>query len=154
MTHFKALSLALSGLILSAAAMAADSPAPPNQPPRPHAARPFGPGGCAAGFVKLSPEARIIHMQDVKKQADTLTVTKFREARKAECDKIAALSPEARQKYAADLDAKWKALPDSEKLKLYHEALSMRDHMPNHQGPGMEHGRGHGFDHNKGPDAH
>lgn len=158
MTRIKALTFALSGVILGAAAMAADSPAQPTQAPAPQAAkaqaaRPFGPGmgqqgqgaGCFLG-VKLSPEARIIHMQDVKKQADTLTVTKFREARKAECDKFAAMSADAKTKYAADLEAKWKALPDSEKLKLYHDALDRRSQM----GPGHGMGRGQGM----GPGHH
>lgn len=136
MSHLKALSLVFSGIILCTAAMAADSPTQPNPPPRPQAARP-GIHGCMMGLVNLSPEARIIHMQDMRKQADTLTVTKFREARKAECDKIAAMNPDARQKYAADLEARWKALPDSEKLKAYHEALEHRPHMG--PGPGRDH---------------
>lgn len=152
MTRFKALTFALSGVILSAAAMAADSPAPAPQAAKAQAARPFGPGmgpagrgaGCFMGAT-LSPEARLIHMQDVTKQADTLTVTKFREARKAECDKFAAMSADAKAKYAADLEAKWKALPDSEKLKLYHDALDRRAQMGRGMGRGMGMGPGMGM---------
>ena len=39
------------------------------------------------------------------------------------------MSPEERQKYAASLKAKWDALPDSEKMKLYHQALEFRGGM-------------------------
>lgn len=110
---------ALAALMLAGSAFAADSPPPP----------PRGPIGCHAAMGALTAEERIIQFQDVKKNMDAMTVAQFRDWRKAECDKVAKMTPDERKKYAESLNAKWKALPDSEKVKLYHEASQMRDGM-------------------------
>lgn len=152
MTPIKTLIPALAALMLTGAAFAADSSAPPPPPAG------FGPGGghggCHGVFRALSPEEHLIQFQDVKKKMDTLTVTQFRDWRKAECDKFAKLTPDERKKYADGLDARWKALPDSEKVKLYHDAMAMRGKMGKMGADRPHFGRGPGSDRNGPPQHH
>lgn len=119
-------------LFVSVTAFAADFPAPPPDAPRPPAAADRAPRSCFTAFRDLSPEARIIRAQQIQKDADTLTVTKFHEARKAECDKLATMTPDDRKKFADSLQAKWDALTSDQKLKLYHETLLRHDRMAHH----------------------
>jgi hypothetical protein len=139
MSPFKAILPVIAGLFLSAAAFAADSPAPP-----PAYGPGFGFGGCHGIMRFLTPEEHIMHFQEMHKDVGNMTVNQFWAWRKTQCDRLAAMTPVERQKYAANLKAKWDALPDSEKVRLYHEALTLRDGMGHGHAPGHGHGRGMG----------
>ena len=135
MPSIKVIIPVFASLFLSAAAFGADVPPPP--------APGVGPGGCHGIMRILTPEERIVHFQEMQKDIGKMTIDQFRDWRKALCDKFAAMTPADRQKYADALDAKWKALPDAEKIDLYHKALDVHGKM------GMGRGHGRGFHHDK-----
>jgi len=119
---------AIATLFLAPAALAAG---PSSAPPQGPGAGPMR-GGCMGIMRTLTPEQHAMHFQDMKAKMDTLTVTKFRDWRKAECDKLAK-DPAARADYAKDLQARWDKLSDKEKLAAYHDILAKRPMMgPRH----------------------
>jgi hypothetical protein len=115
-------SIAAAALLLSSAALAADTPLAPPTGMRAG----IGPGQCRGVMRYLTPEERVMHWQEVQDAIGEMTVNKARAYRNKQCDKYTAMSPEEREKYAADLQAKWDALPEAEKIKLYHQALEFR----------------------------
>ncbi len=136
-----------AALLMSAAAFAAD-PAP--------AAPAYGPGmgmgmgmgmgsglgpcGCYGVMRTLPPEERLMHFKEMHPaNMGSMTVDHYLAWRKAKCDKLLAMTPAERQKYAVELKAKWDALPDSEKVQLYQKFLDRPFGM---RGRGMGSGRG------------
>jgi hypothetical protein len=114
-----------AALFLVSAAFGADTPLAPawGMPAG------FGPGLCRGVMRYLSPEERVMHWQEVQNAIGEMTVNQARAYRSNQCTKYWAMSSEERQEYAASLKAKWDALPESEKMRLYHQALEFRGGM-------------------------
>jgi hypothetical protein len=121
----KILLSAFATLFLASAAFAGDAPV---TPPMGMQAG-FAPGLCRGVMRYLTPEERMMHWQVVQNAIGEMTINQARAYRSDECTKYWAMSSEERQKYAASLKAKWDALPESEKMRLYHQALEFRGGM-------------------------
>lgn len=136
----------IASLFLFPAALAAGPTSAPPPPPGPGAGGGPMNGGCMGIMRMLTPEQHAMHFLDMKVKMDTLTVTKFRDWKKAECDKFAK-DPAAGAAYAKDLQARWDKLSDKEKLAAYHDMLAKRPMMgPRHGKPGgKQDGRGRGM---------
>jgi hypothetical protein len=100
----------------------------------------LGPSGCFGVMRTLPPEERLMHFKEMHPaNMGSMTVDRYLAWRKAKCDKLIAMTPAERQKYAVELKAKWNALPDSEKVQLYQSFMDRRTGM---NGRGMGPGRG------------
>jgi hypothetical protein len=129
MTFIKAFIPALAGLFLAAAAFGGDVSTPPLAPGA-------GPVGCRGGMRYLTVEERLMHFQEMHKDIGTMTINQFRDWRNTQCTTFANMTPAERKSYAEGLDAKWNALSDGEKLKLYHQAMEWRGTMGRGMGRG------------------
>lgn len=120
----------LAAALVSSAAMAASATAPVT----PSVCGMRGGGATVMRFLTL--EERLIHREGVTKAVAGMTYAQMADYRLDSCRKVANMSAAEREKYAADLKAKWDALPDAEKIKLLEQALTTRG------GRGMGMGRG------------
>ena len=120
----------LAAALVSSAAMATPTTAPVT--PSPCGMR----GGGASVMRFLTLEERLIHRAEVTKAVAGMTNAQMVAYRLQQCEKVASMSTEEKDKFAADLQAKWNALPDAEKIKLLEQALTTRG------GRGMGMGRG------------
>jgi hypothetical protein len=132
-----------AALLLGAAAFAADpAPAAPAYGPGMGMGMGagLGPSGCFGVMRALPLEERLMHFKEMHPaNMGSMTVDHYLAWRKAKCDKLLAMTPAERQKYAVELKAKWDALPDSEKVQLYQKFMDRRTGM---RGRGMGPGRG------------
>lgn len=102
----------------------------------------MGPDGCRGVMRFLTPQQRAMHFRAShgNKSIGDMTLNQLREWRDSQCKKFMAMSVPDRQKYAVQMQAKWDALSDAEKVKIYEQMHKYRD------GRGRGHGRhGHGM---------
>ncbi|MBU6298432.1 MAG: hypothetical protein KGJ79_05795 [Alphaproteobacteria bacterium] len=130
------LPVAAASFLATASFAASDQPvAPPAQVPCPA----YGAGYWGGPMGFLTPEERMMHFADIQKATAGMSFDQMRAYRMAERNKVMAMSPAERQKYAADLKAKWDALPTDQKSQMRQQMVSFRANRPM-MGGGM--GRG------------
>lgn len=141
-TGKKTLAPVLAGLLLSALATglpahaAAAAQGAGNGPGN----GPGGMGGCGNIVRLLTPEQHAMYFKEMHVDTGTMTVNAFRELKRTQCAKFAAMTPAETKTYADGLQAKWDKLSDKEKLQAYHDMLAWRD-----MGRGTGRGKGRGM---------
>jgi|GEM_PF-2002066 hypothetical protein len=140
MSPIKALLPVIAAFFFSIGALATDAPAAPPAFGS-GMGRGMGPGmgqrmgigfdgGCRGIMRTLTPEQHIMHFKDIHPaNMGSMTVDAYRAFRKDKCDKIKAMTADEKKKYALGLQAKWDALPDAEKVKLYQQITDFRGNM-------------------------
>jgi Spy/CpxP family protein refolding chaperone len=131
----------LTAAFLATAAFAADSQppvAPPAQPACPAwgGGMGGGPGGGPMGF--LTQEQRLMHFADMQKATAPMSFNQARDYRRSERNKVMDMPADQRNRYAADLKARWEALPAAKKAEIQQQATAYWNDRPRG-------GRGHGW---------
>jgi len=110
---------ALAASFLATASFAAD--APPAPPPH----------GDQGGFMHfLTPDQRMMLFADTHKDTAGMTDEQRHARREAQRAKFMAMSDAEKQKFAADLQARWNALPADQKAKIQQDMAAFRASHP------------------------
>ena len=83
--------------------------------------------GCSGA---LNQDQRLMLFVEMHQATANMTKDQKKDYRRAERDKIKAMSPAERQKFAADLEAKWDALPAERKANIQEKAQAARSKHP------------------------
>jgi hypothetical protein len=126
MTRSKLLFSALAAAFLAVCVPASAQPGPP-----PQQGHWQGHGGGMMAF--LTPEERMMLFVEMRQATANMTDEQRMAYRKAQHDKFMAMSDADKQKLAADLLAKWNALPADQKAQIQQDMGQFR---ANHQMPG------------------
>jgi len=118
----------LCAAFLTTAAFAADTPPAQPGPPAWSGGHGRGPQGGPMGF--LTAEQRLMHFADVQKATAGMSFDQARDYRMTERNKIMAMSAAERDKYAAELKARWDALPDARKAEIKQQAATYWNNRP------------------------
>jgi hypothetical protein len=111
---------ALAATFLATASFAAD--APPAPPPH---------GDHDGGFMHfLTPDQRTMLFAERQKDSAGMTDDQRHAYREAQHAKFAAMSDADKQKFAADLQAKWDALPADQKAQIQQDMATFRASHP------------------------
>ncbi len=117
--------------VIAASLMATASFAATDQPATPPATCPAYGGGFGGGPMNfLSPEERMMHFAEVQKATAGMSFDQMRTYRMTERNKVMAMAPAERQKYAADLKAKWEALPADQQSQVRQQMATFRANRP------------------------
>lgn len=124
---FLAAALLAAPLPLMAATPAAIQAAQSPTLPDPDGGRHHG-GGKLAGL--FSPEQRAAFMLQAREQTQGMTRDQKRAWRRDQVQKLRAMSETDRQKFKADLQARWDALPADRKARIQQRMAERGDRQP------------------------
>ncbi|MDR3527065.1 MAG: hypothetical protein P4L57_07265 [Rhizomicrobium sp.] len=137
MARFHIMLPALAVALFGAASQAVVAQSAPEQP------------YCGAGYGNgvmrfLTPEQRMMHFAEVQRAVANLSFNDMRSYRSQLRNRVMAMTEAEHERFAADLSAKWKALPSAQKTKLQQAFSTYRTDGRWGGGTGMRQGKSMG----------